>query len=151
MLTVLAVFGGQNIAQKTGTIVVYRERGKNFGLIHYGEGEHPTIYCDGIKVARLRESHRVTVSASVGPHDCVALEKQYPTELNVDSHKVSIEVKANGTTYLRLQVPWGHTHFLLQEIPAETASAESAKMQPAATSDSYNSVLPVTAGEKPSQ
>jgi hypothetical protein len=150
MLTILAVFGGQATAQTTGTIVIYRERGKNFGLIHYAQGEHPTIYCDDIKVARLRESHRITVSASVGLHNCVAIEKQYPGELNVDSYKVSIEVKANGTAYLRLQVPFGHTHFLLQEIPAETALAESAKTQPAKTGDSYNTVLPVTADKKPS-
>ncbi|HUD64196.1 MAG TPA: hypothetical protein VMQ17_06455 [Candidatus Sulfotelmatobacter sp.] len=150
MLAALTMFAGQNDAQTTGTIVIYRERGKNFGVLHYAEGEHPTISCDGVKVARLRERHRVTISVGFGPHDCVAIEKQYPGEFNVDSRKVSVEAKANGTTYLRLQIPFGNLHFVLQEVPEETGAAESAKMQPVKSGDSYTTVLPVIPEKKSS-
>ena len=150
MLAALTMFTGQNSAQTTGSIVVYRERGKNFGLIHYAEGEHPTLSCDGLKVARLRERHRVTISVGFGPHDCVAIERQYPGEFNVDSQKASVEVKANGTIYLRLRKPFGNLHFVLQEVPEETGAAESAKMEPVKSGDSYTTVLPVIPEKKSS-
>jgi len=150
IFAVLTVFAGQLNAQTTGTITIYRQRGKNFGLVHYAEGEHPTILCDGVKIARMRERHRATISASVGLHDCVAIEKQYPGQFNVDSKKVSIDVKANGTSYLRLQVPFGNLHFVLQEMPEEAGAAESAKMQPVEDGDSYTTVLPAIPEKKPS-
>jgi hypothetical protein len=150
ILAALTIFAGQNSAQTTGTIVIYRERGKNFGLIHYAEGEHPTLSCDGVNVARLRERHRVTISVGFGPHDCVAIEKQYPGEFNVDSQKASVKVTANGTIYLRLRKPFGNLHFVLEEVPGETGAAESAKMEPVKSRDSYTTVLPAIPEQKSS-
>jgi hypothetical protein len=149
---VVAMMAGQSYAQApTGTIIIYRERGKNFGLIHYSEGVHPTIYCDNIKVVKMAESRSMLISANAGVHTCVALEKQYPGELNADSDKVSIEVKRNRTTYLRLHCPFGHVHFVLEEVSEETGSAEAAKMHPAKRGDFYTTVLPAITDNKSSQ
>ena len=36
----LAIIAGQVYAQiPTGTIIIYRQRGANFGLLHYAQGE----------------------------------------------------------------------------------------------------------------
>jgi len=148
-LALVAMTAGETFAQiPTGTIVIYRQRSKNFGPIHYAEGEHPTIYCDGTKVAKMAERRQVAVTASVGPHTCVALEKQYPGELNADSDKVSVEIKPNGTTYLRLECPFGHVHFVLREVSTEIGSTEAAKMQPAKGKDRYTTTLPATVDKK---
>lgn len=108
----------------TGTIVIYRHRGANFGLLHYAQGVHPTVSCDGINVAKMAESRKATVTANAGTHSCVAIEKQYPGELNADSDPVSLNVKPNGTTYLRLECPFGHVHFELREVAMEIGLAE---------------------------
>ncbi len=109
----LAIIAGQVYAQiPTGTIIIYRQRGANFGLLHYAQGEHPTIYCDEAKVAKLAERRKTTVSAVTGPHLCVANEKQYPGELNADSESISVNVKPGRTKYLRLESHFGHVHFV---------------------------------------
>jgi len=72
----------------------------------------------------------------------VALEKQYPGELNADSKKVSIQVKPGVTTYLRLESQFGHVHFVFREVPIDIGAAESAKMSPTKSSDSYTAVVP---------
>ncbi len=114
------------------------------------EGVHPTIYCDGSKIAKMAESRKAAVSAKAGPHTCVALEKQYPGELNADSKKVSIQVKPGVTTYLRLESQFGHVHFVFRELPIDIGAAESAKMYPTKSSDSYTAVLPPNIEKQPS-
>ena len=137
LLALLTMFAGQNNAQTAGTIVIYREPGS----LHYAGGVHATVYCDGIKVAKMREGHRAEISARVGPHTCVAVEKQ--GDANEDSDSVSVDVKPNSTIYLRLQYPFGRAHFVLREVSKETGAAESAKTQLVKTGDSYTMVLPV--------
>jgi len=138
----LAMIAGQVYAQTpTGTIIIYRQRGANFGLLHYAQGEHPTIYCDDAKVAKLAERRKTTVSAVTGPHLCEANEKQYPGELNADSESISVKVKPGSTTYLRLESHFGHVHFVLREVSPEIGSAETDKMQPVKGQDSYSTVL----------
>jgi hypothetical protein len=126
----------------TGTIVIYRHRGANFGLLHYAQGVHPTVSCDGINVAKMAESRKATVTANAGTHSCVAIEKQYPGELNADSDPVSLNVKPNGTTYLRLECPFGHVHFELREVAMEIGLAEAEEMRPVKDKDSYTTTLP---------
>ena len=145
VLAVVTMFAGQSNAQTTGTIVVYRE----LGSIHYAGGVHPTVYCDDVRVAKLRENHKVVISTVVGQHTCVAIERQ--ADWNEGSEKVSVDVKPNLTTYLRLHIRFGHSHFVLQQVPEEIGSAETAKAQAAKKGDSYTTVLPVTADKKPSE
>jgi len=141
-IALLGILGAQMRAQiATGTIIIYRQRGANFGIVHYAEGEHPTIYCDDAKVATLAERRKTTVSAVVGPHLCAAIEKQYPGELNADSEAVSLFIKPGTTTYLRLESHFGHVHFILREVPAEVGSAETEKMKPVKDKDSYSTAL----------
>jgi len=130
-----------HVESAAGTIVLYRPRGKNFGLIHYSEGVHPTVYCDDTKVARLRESRSITVVAAAGEHTCVALEKQYPGELNADSENVSIQVRPGAVTYLRLECPFGHVHFRLHEMPMDAGASESAALLTIKDKDSYTRTL----------
>ncbi len=134
-----------HVQNATATIVLYRPRGKNFGLIHYSEGVHPTVYCDDTKIARLRESRKTTVVLDAGPHTCVALEKQYPGQLNADSEKLSIQVKPGVVAYLRLECPLGHVHFRLHEMPTDAGASESAALLTIKDKDSYTRAL----GSKP--
>jgi len=142
VLAVVSLFAGQNSAQTTGAIVIYRVR------VYYAGGVHPTVYCDGIKVAKMRESRRAMLSASVGQHTCVAIERQ--TGANEDSDKVSVDLKPGSTIYLRLKYPFGHTRFVLQQVSEEIGSAEAAKLQPTKKGDCYTTVLPVIADKGPS-
>jgi len=145
----LAIIAGQVYAQiPTGTIIIYRQRGANFGLLHYAQGEHPAIYCDEAKVATLAERRKTTVSAVTAPHLCVTNEKQYPGELNADSESISVNVKPGRTKYLRLESHFGHVHFVLREVSPEIGSAETDKMQPVKEKDSYSTVL-ASNDEKP--
>jgi len=121
--------------------VIYRQRGANFGLIHYAQGEHPTVSCDGVNIAKMAERRKVTVAANAGTHICVSIEKQYPGELNADSDKVSVNVKPNITTYLRLECPFGHVHFVLHEVSVEIGSAETGKIPTVKDKDSFTTVL----------
>jgi hypothetical protein len=145
MLALVTMFAGQSNAQTDGTIVIYREPSP----VHYAGGVHATVYCDDLKVAKIRESRRVTVSASVGQHTCVAIERQ--GDANEDSDRVSVDIQPNSTTYLRLHYPFGHAHFVLREVSKESGSAEAAKVRPATKADCYTTVLPVSAVKKPSQ
>ena len=141
-VAMVAIMAGQVWAQVlTGTVVIYRQRGANFGLVHYAQGEHPTISCDGTNVARMAESRKALVSATARTHVCVANEKQYSGELNTDSDSVSVDIKPNETTYIRLEKPFGHIHFVLREVPPEVGKAQTEKMQPIKDKDSFASVL----------
>jgi len=124
-----------------GTIILYRQRGANFGFVHYAQGEHPTVICDGTKIAKMAERRKITVSAAAGIHTCLADEKQYPGTFNASSAKISVTVRPNTTTYLRLRCPGGNIHFVLQEVPAESGSVEIQKTQPALDQDSYTTIL----------
>jgi hypothetical protein len=135
----------------TGTIVLYRPRGKNFGLIHYSEGVRPTVYCDDVKIARIRESRKTTVVLNAGPHACVALERQYPGEPNADSEKILFQVKPGGITYLRLECPFGHVHFRLQEAGMDVGAKETAVLLAIKDKDSFTTTLSSKAPEQASR
>jgi hypothetical protein len=112
---------------RTGTVVIYRAQGKNFLFAHYAQGEHPTVVCDGTKIAKLAEKRKTTITTPIGGHTCEADEKQYPGEFDTSSQPVEIMVKPDATTYLRLESHVGHVAFVLREVPSETGSAESAR------------------------
>jgi hypothetical protein len=142
IVTTLALIVGPVYAQSpTGTLIIYRPHGASVGLIHYSQGEHPTIICDGDKVAKMRENRKTTISVQVGTHVCEA-DQQQPGTLDASSEPVSVDVKPNTTTYLRLGIRFGHLHFVLREVSSDIASAEIKKMRPVKDKDSYTSVLP---------
>jgi hypothetical protein len=147
-VAVVAVTFGQIYAQTpTGTIVIYRQHGTNVGFMHYAQGEHPTVSCDGTDLAKMAENRKATVSATAGPHICAANEKQYPGELNASSDTIPVNVKPNTATYLRLEGHFGHIHFVLREVSTEIGSAETKKMRPIKDRDLYTTVL-ATKGKK---
>ena len=134
----------------TGTIIIYRQRGASVGFMHYSEGEHPTIICDGAKVAKMRENRKATISARIGTHFCEA-EQEPPGALDASSEPISVDVKPNSTIYIRLGIRFGHLHFVLREISNEIGSAESERMRPVKDKDSYTLTLPPVREKQVSQ
>jgi hypothetical protein len=127
---------------RTGAVVIYRAQGKNFLFAHYAQGEHPTVVCDDIKIAKLAEKRKTTVVMPIGGHTCSADEKQYPGELDASSTPVEIIVKQNGTAYLRVESHVGHVAFVLRQVSPEIGSTEIARMKAVKDEDSYTTVLP---------
>jgi hypothetical protein len=140
-----AIIAGHCYARaQDGTMIIYRQHGANFGFGHYAQGEHPTVVCDGISIAKMADGRKTTISVAAGAHICQAVERQYPGELEATSDRISIGVKANTKTYLRLECRFGHVRFVLREVPAEAGAVEAEKMRPIKEKDSYVSVLPST-------
>jgi len=147
-VSVLAIAIGQAAAQnKTGAIVIYRQWGARVGFLHYAQGVHPALSCDSTNVAKMAEGRETTVSAVVGTHTCTATEKQYPGQLNADSDTVQVDVRPGSTIYLRLLGRFGRVHFVLEEVPTETGSAEAEKMKPVSDKDSYATILSTNSGK----
>jgi len=142
ILLILAIAAalGASAAAQNGALVIYRPKGKNLGVMHYGQGEHPTIVCDGRNVAKIAQNRKAKVEAAPGTHICSANEKQMPVE-NANSETIPVNVKPDQTTYLRLETHVGHMHFVLKEVPAATGAAEAKKMKPADDEDVYIQVL----------
>ena len=141
-VTIVSLVVGQGYAETpTGTIVIYRRRGANFGFEHYAQGVHPTVACDGTNVAKMAERRKATLSADSGTHVCVANEKQYPGMLKASSDPITVNVTPNSTTYLLLECRFGHVRFVLREVSPEIGSAETEKMRPVKDKDSYTTVL----------
>ncbi|MGA7765230.1 MAG: hypothetical protein WCA27_03285 [Candidatus Sulfotelmatobacter sp.] len=64
----------ENTAEtSTGTIVIYRQRGASVGVLHYAQGEHPTISCDGTNIAKMAENRKAMVSATLS---CVKYQRR---------------------------------------------------------------------------
>jgi len=127
-------------AAQNGVLVIYRPKGKNLGVMHYGQGEHPTIVCDGRNIAKIAQDRKAKIEAAPGQHMCSANEKQLPVE-NGNSDTIPVDVKPNQTTYLRLESHIGHVHFVLKKVPAQTGAAEAKTMKPANDEDVYIQVL----------
>jgi len=140
LIVAIAATMAASAAAQNGNIVIYRPKGKNFGVMHYGQGEHPTIVCDGANVARIAQNRKAQVAAAPGTRMCSANEKQMPVE-NANSDTIPVDVKPNQTTYLRLESHVGHMHFVLKEVPAEVAKDEARKMKPVSDDDIYLQVL----------
>ena len=141
IFTFLVALGVSHAQSPSGAIVFYRPRGANFGLIHYSQGEHPTIYCNRSKVARIFENREAKVTAAAGTYLCQA-EQQQPGTLDASSGEIPVNVKAGGTTYVRLDVRFGHLHFVLKEVPASVGEMATEKMRPVQKKNLYTSVLP---------
>ena len=58
-LAILLVGAAQSFADKApGAIVIYRQWGARVGLMHYAQGEHPTVACDLTNVAKMAEGRK---------------------------------------------------------------------------------------------
>ena len=132
---------GDTAQKQTGRIIFYRLRGRNFALVHYSQGAHPTVLCDGTEIAKLSEQRKTSILAAPGTHMCSAKEKHALT-LDASSHEIPVKVAPNNTTYVRLGAPHvGEVRFLLQEVSIEVGSAESERVAPAKTEDLYTDDL----------
>lgn len=132
----------EDTAQKqTGRLIFYRQRGRNFGLVHYSQGAHPTVLCDETEIAKLSEQRKASILAAPGTHTCSAKEKHALT-LDASSHEISLTVAPNSTTYVRLEAPQvGDVRFVLREVSFEVGSAESERIAPVKNEDLYTEAL----------
>jgi hypothetical protein len=142
IFTFLVAVGVSYAQSPPGAIVLYRPRGANFGLIHYSQGEHPTIYCNSTKVARIFENRKAKLTAAAGTYLCHAKQQQ-PGALDASSSEIPVNVKAGGTTYVRLDVHFGHLHFVLNEVPTSVGEMATEKMPPVRNKNLYTTVLSV--------
>ena len=140
IFTFLVAVGVSYAQSPPGAIVLYRPRGANFGLIHYSQGEHPTIYCNRTKVARIFENREAKITAPAGTYLCQAKQQQ-PGALDASSPEIPVNVKAGGTTYVRLDVRFGHLHFVLKEVPTSVGEMATEKMRAVQKKNLYTTVL----------
>ncbi len=143
LVVALALLTSTHAQVRSGTVIFYRLQGKNLLFAHYSQGEHPTVVCDGTKIARLAENRKVIVTMPVGSHTCAAEEKQFPGTMDASSAQVQVTISNGATSYVRLE---SHVAFVMREVSPESAALEVAKTKFVKDSDSFATASP---GEQP--
>lgn len=112
MLTFL--FGPPAFSQGTGTLVFYRPKHDSLAK--------PSVFCDGIQLARMTTESYVKVQAQPGQHICTV------DKLSNTKDAATIEVTPGSMTFFRIDVGFGGPH--MKPAQPDEAQANIAMLKP---------------------
>lgn len=108
----LVLCGSLGLADDIGAVIFYRPK---------HDAGKPSVFCDGVRVARLAGESVFTVHAAVGRHVCTV------DRLSNAKGAAAIDVAPGTFTYLRVDEGWGYH---LRVIPPSEAANVAAMLKP---------------------
>ncbi len=110
----LLVFGSLAFGQETGTLVFYRPKHDSLAK--------PSVFCDGVQLARITTESYVNIQAQPGKHICTV------DRLSNTKDAVTIDVVPGSIAYFRIDVGWGGPHMKVAQ--ADEAVGKIAMLRP---------------------